>query len=179
MKKYIQFVVSLVLLLSLTACAPKTNHQSTNTNHEESESAPHAIYETFTLYFPDTENARLVKESHELRIYEDVTSEKIILDTLKMGPKDDQLVSPISGDALIRSLKTVSGLCTIDFTEGFLNLTDDNTEIANLMLYSIVQSLCELDTIQEVKFNIDGNTTAKINNQIDLSQPISPDPAKI
>lgn len=179
MKKYLQLIISLVITASLTACAPKINQKPSDSTNENSNSAQHSVYEIYTLYFTDTEQSRLVKEEHELRIYEDISREKLILNTLKMGPKSNQLTAPLTENAVIHSIKTVSGLCTIDISEHFLNATDENTQAANLMLHAIVQSLCELETIQQVKINIDGNTTAKINNEIDLSQPITPDPVNI
>ena len=179
MKKYIHIMMSLVLLSSLTACAPKTSQKPSNTANEPTQTTPYAVYETFPLYFIGAEEPRLVKEEHELRIDENAAQEKLILDALKMGPKNDKLTAPMAQSAVIHSIKTVSGLCTVDLSENFLNSADESIETVNLMLHAIVQSLCELDTVQQVKFNIDGNTTAKINDNIDLSQPISPDPANI
>jgi len=179
MKKYMQITISLILLTSLAACAPQINQNPPHKADDLTEPTPYAVYENFSLYFVDREYARIVKEEHELRISENTNREKLILDGLKMGPKSNQLTSPLSPSAGIHSIKIVSGLCTIDVTEDFLNITDETIKSANLMLHAIVQSLCELDTIQQVKFNIDGNTTAKINNEIDLSQPISPNPAGI
>ena len=174
MKKYIQIMISLIMTASLTACAPKINQNTSDESDKQFNSTPHAVYEIYTLYFADLEKSRLVKEEHELRIQEDVSKEKLILDTLKMGPKSNQLTAPLAESAVIHSIKTVSGLCTIDISDQFLNTTDENIKATNLMLHAIVQSLCELETVQQVKINIDGNTTAKINNEIDLSQPIYP-----
>lgn len=179
MKQIIQIILSFALLFSLTGCAPKTNQKASESTDAPSSSTSHAVYEMFSLAFIDTDQKRIVKEEQELRIAENVPRERLILDALKMGPKSNQLTSPIAESAVIHSIKTVSGLCTIDMSAEFLNTTDKNNETANLMLHAIVQSLCELDTIQQVKLNIDGNTTAKINDNIDLSQPISPDPANI
>jgi len=177
MTKLIKPGIHLILLCLLTGCAPNTNHTSDNQIHNH-EPTPYVIYERVALYFPNPEEAQLEKEQHELSIQENTSTEKLILDTMKMGPKNDHLTSPIAVDAKINSIKTVSGLCTIDFSEQFLNTDNGNTQTANLMLQSIVQSLCELNTIQQVKINIDGNTTAKINGEIDLSQPISPNTTK-
>lgn len=178
MKKHLIIVLlPCILVAFLTACAPKIN--SSAKPNDADNLTTHAVYESFNLYFPNVNESKLVKETHELRISNNVSNEKLILDTLKMGATNDELISPISESAVVHSIKTVSGLCTVDLSNNFLNTQTGNTAEANLMLHAIVQSLCELETIQEVKINIDGNTTAKINDSIDLSQPLIPDPVRI
>lgn len=179
MKKINQILILLTLSLTLTACAPKTNLTDGGMAEPSTTAVPHSVYETFTLYFPDEDGSHLTKETHELRIGTNTTQEKLILDALKMGPMKDDLESPLSDDAMISSIKTVSGLCTIEISENFLNADEGEIKTANLMLHAIVNSLCELDTVQQVKFNVNGETNATVYGEIDLSQPISPDTADL
>ena len=173
MKKLFQIFTFTALFVSLVGCAPKTNQKPSNSDENTSPSSHHAVYESFSLYFPNIDKNQITKEDHEIRIQENASQEKLILDALKMGSKNNNLISPLAADAKFNSIKTVSGLCTIDCSDNFLNITSETNDNAELALSAIVQSLCELDTVQQVKFNINGNTAATIND-IDLSQPISP-----
>lgn len=173
MKKPIIYVLICTLLLSLCACAPKTNSTQKPSDPNISPT-PTPVYEAYSLYFPSIEDNTLIKETQELQVNDSVNKEVRILSALKKGPKGDELVSPLSPNTEIISVKTISGLCTVNLSDDFMpaNTSDDN--VIMLSIQSIVHSLCQLDTVQQVKLNVGGKTDVKINDVIDLSQPFSP-----
>jgi len=172
MKKLTPLFAAFILLLSLSACAPKVNNTTTQNIGSP---PPTPLYKPFTLYYPSIEENRLVKETQELHVTGNETSEELVLAALKAGPKGEELKSPISRDATIRSIKTVSGLCTVDFSDDFLSPSEDETDRRPLLIQSIVHSLCQLDTVKEVKINVNGKTDTNLGPEVDLSKPLPPD----
>ena len=175
MKRFRIFTCSILTIFALTACAPKTNSKPNSNDTTTHINSNHYVYEPYTLYFPASEAPYLVKETQELEVYDNVSEEMRILAALKKGPKGDDLKSPLSPNAEITSVKTISGLCTINFSRDFLSAEDNDADSRPQKIQSIVHSLCELDTINQVKINIDGKTDMKLDDEIDLSQPMSPD----
>ena len=92
-----------------------------------------------------------------------------------MEMNENDLKSPLSPNAEITSVKTISGLCTINFSGDFLSAEDNDADSRAQKIQSIVHSLCELDTVNQVKINSEGKTDIKLDDEIDLSQPLSPD----
>ena len=175
MKRFSIFTCSILIILTLTACAPKTNSKPNSNDSTTHINNNHYVYEPYTLYFPIAEEHYLVKETQELEVSDNVSEEMRILAALKKGPKGDKLKSPLSPNAEITSVKTISGLCTINFSRDFLSAENNDTDSRSQKIQSIVHSLCELDTVNQVKINIDGKTDMKLDDEIDLSQPMSPD----
>ena len=172
MKKHRLILFALVLLTLFCACAPKINQTKPNNNYADTSPTATPVYEPYALFFPDSANAYLVKETQELQVTETVRPEMRILSALKRGPKGDDLISPIPKDCEILSVKTLSGLCTIDVSDTFSNT--DTQENYPLLIQSIVHSLCQLETVNEVKINIGGKQDVTVGD-IDLSKPLSPD----
>ena len=174
MKKLLSTCILFAIIFSLTGCAPKTNNSVSDKNTATSPT-PTPIYKAFTLYYPSSETKTLFKETQELKISDTQSNEEIVLNALFKGPKGDDSVLYFNDDAKIHSIKTISGLCTVDFTNNIfpVELVDKNDYI--LLIQAIVHSLCALNNVQEVKININGNTAYHIDASIDLSQPVLPD----
>ena len=164
MKRSITILCTAVLLTALTGCSPKVN-TSPETTYDPNQSPP--VYETLTLYFPSADGTQLVKETQVIEITNDEAPEEWILQQLLKGPKGQELSTPIASGTTVLSVSTEDGLCTIDFSEEFLNSHP-------LAVQAILHSLCQLDTIDAVKINVAGNTEAIFDDNLVLASPLLP-----
>ncbi|SFR86193.1 GerMN domain-containing protein [Anaeromicropila populeti] len=117
---------------------------------------------TMTLFFAN-QKGNALKEIHVKAQFDGtITLEQLILQNLIDGPdeiggvEEDSIYPTIpSGTSY---LKTVikDGICYVDLNENFLNeLPDIDPEV---IIYSIVNSLVEMSTVDKVQFTIGGET---------------------
>jgi len=85
-----------------------------------------------------------------------ISIEKLIIERLIAGPieeEEDMIHTLPSGTELIK-VTTKDGICYVDFTDKFLDKVNGVED--EVILYSVVNSLVELSTINKVKFTING-----------------------
>lgn len=110
------------------------------------------------LYFADSNIMHLCAEERTIDISEG--AELSVARAVIEGPKSDNLTSLIPADTVINSIETDDfGTCIIDLNDEFINFTS-GTSMETLSLMSLVNSLCALDSVEEVKINIEGNESA-------------------
>lgn len=175
MKKLISGLLAVTFILSAAGCAPNINTPSSQTQNTSSSPTPVPVYKAYTIYYPMPDSMTLLQETQELEVPETASNEEVVLNALLKGPKGEESILKFNDNAKIRSIKTISGLCTVDFTNNIFPVELVDKNLHQLQIQAIVHSLCALDTVQQVKININGNTAYHLDDSIDLSQPISPD----
>lgn len=112
-----------------------------------------------TLYFANETGDGLVKETQQVHYSSNISMEKLVVERLLAGPKQEGKQSAIPAGTKIVSVSTVDGICYVNFDEGFLN---QNYEIQEaIVIYSIVDSLSELSTVNKVQIAVNGDTSGK------------------
>ena len=122
-----------------------------------------------TLYFAKQNSDKLYKETREVHINDTTPLEKYIVEELIKGPRSNDLIATIPKDTKI-DVKTESGVCQVDFSAEIKSKQFSSTKSKELLLYSIVNSLTELDNIQKVIFLVDGKKQSEFTTDIDLSE---------
>ncbi len=118
------------------------------------------------VYFV-SENLELASEMREVYVDE---KEKYIAQEVINGPNDPTLTKPIDGDVKVLSAQTdENGVCTIDLSKEFAEENTGGTLRESLAIYALVNSLCEIDYIKEVKINIEGNEEFEFGGHFDFS----------
>ncbi len=128
------------------------------------------MYENISmmLYFGNEVGDKLVEKSYEKVYSKNVSLEKYILEQLIKGPSEEGVLRTIPADTKIVSVLTKDGICYVSLDENFL---DENTDVsAEVEIYSIVNSLCELTTVNKVQISINGDTDKKLHKSISLDQ---------
>lgn len=127
---------------------------------------------SLTLYFADETGTFL--EAHTVeRVYNsNISMDRLVVEELIAGPQegeDGENGYPTLPDATkIISVTTRDGTCYVNLDESFLSSQGNVTpEVA---VYSIVNSLVELSTINRVQISIDGNTNLVYMEVVPLSQ---------
>ncbi|MCC8168154.1 MAG: GerMN domain-containing protein [Clostridiales bacterium] len=126
-----------------------------------------SIEANLTLYFVNSDGTALVKETRTVHYSSNISLEKLVIDQLTEGPKDSSLKSTLSTDTKLITISVVDGICYVNFDD---TISSSNTDInEELLLYSIVNSLTELSTVDKVQISINGSTDGKLRYTCDLS----------
>lgn len=122
---------------------------------------------SITLYFANTTGDGLVKETQSVHYSSNISMEKLVVERLLEGPKQEGGQSAIPAGTKLVSVSTVDGICYVNFDEGFLN---QNYEIQeSIVIYSIVDSLSELSTVNKVQIAVNGDTSGKYRDDYAFS----------
>lgn len=105
---------------------------------------------TINLYFAN-ETGEMLKEYHKVvEISNNSSLARIVVESLIEGPKQEGYMATISKETAIRNISVKDGICYIDFSDEFYNT--DNPLKNDVIIYSIVNSVCELPTVSKVQF---------------------------
>lgn len=126
------------------------------------------IETTLTLYFASKDGTALVKETRTVPYSSNISLDKLVMEQLISGPETaDGLQTIPSGTRLI-TISTVDAICYVNLDETFLNQNIEITEQA--VLFSIVDSLTELSTVDKVQISVNGDTKGKCRYDYELSK---------
>ena len=171
MKRLCALLAAVLLCVFMIASCNEKVPEKTTQDENESQGGevetPSVEKETvvLNLYFPDNEALYLHLEEREVELYPDESREAAVLDQLFYGPKNEGLYPSLSGEDLVNSVYTdENGLCTVYFKQDFVTLNTGGTTRESFAIGSIVHSLCELDGVERVKINIDGNVNAEFGH---------------
>lgn len=125
------------------------------------------------LYFTDEEQTKLVKEIRYVDIKEAKKGSNalasIMVKELIAGPKAKGLKSAIAEGTTLRSPVKIDGrVATVDFTKEFVDNHPGGKELAELTIYSVVNSLTELKEVERVRILINGKETKNFKSQVTL-----------
>lgn len=137
-----------------------------------------AAKETVTLYFPDKEGTHLVPERREIELQASISVERLIISGLAKGPDNEELVQIIPSDINLISIETNDGVCFVNISGDFVDKIQSGSSSTTMALYSIVNSLTELDGINSVQILIDGKTGTEFGNFV-LDVPLERNKALI
>lgn len=173
MKKY---VLALAFVLLLSGCFEKKmpnipeNENAVSMNENDS-----IEYVETTLYFPDDEAMYLHGESRQLmKSLDEVEKATEILKLLFEGPVSEELYPSLRGECCVNFVTVSDGLCTVDFSRDFVINNTGGSAQESFAIGSIVNSLCELDSVNSVKINIDGNENAEFGGHFMLDAAFEP-----
>lgn len=108
------------------------------------------------LYFAEKNSRKLKKEIRKINITDSQSMEQCILNELAEGPKNDELESVISPDTSVISVQTTDGTCFVNFSSAFVSKNSGSKEKEMKAVYSVVNSLTELDSVKNVQFLVEG-----------------------
>jgi len=124
------------------------------------------------LYFPKADENLLACEYRQVSLDEDMPVERHIIDELLKGPQNDRLVPVLPENTAVLSVYTQDGLCTVSFSENFLSGEEYSQGDIQLAVFSIVNSITCLSTVDRVQINVRNNTEQKLGD-FDISQPFA------
>lgn len=118
-----------------------------------------------TLYFAD-ENGKLERERRKIKITDTQPIEQYILNELIKGPNEENLLAVLSSETSLISVQTIDETCFVNFTSGFVSKNTGNDTKEKFAIYSIVNSLTELEMVKNVQFLVEGKKITEFGNTI-------------
>lgn len=123
---------------------------------------------TLTLYFSNENGDGLVKEVREDVYYSsNISVEKLIMEQLLEGPATPGAKSAIPAGTKLVTVSVVDGVCYVSLDEAFKN--QDYKVNEAIVMYSIVDSLTEVPTINKVQISVNGDTSGAYRDNFLLS----------
>ncbi len=127
--------------------------------------------ETVTIYFPDKNGEMLVAEKREIEVQASLSVERLIISELAKGPQNKDLVQVLPSELKVISTETKDGVCFVNLSADFIDKISAGSSSTTMALYSIVNSLTELEEIDSVQILVDGKTGAEFGNYV-LDTPL-------
>lgn len=124
-----------------------------------------------TLYFSDEMAEGLCPEKRVIEVNQNQTIENQIVEQLIKGPEDSSHVATVPAETKIKNIKTEDSICYVDLSRDFVTKHSGGTTGEMLTIYSIVNSLTELDNVTKVQFLIEGQKEEVFKGQLDFSKP--------
>lgn len=123
---------------------------------------------SLTLYFSNETGDGLVKEVREEVYYSsNISVEKLIMEQLLEGPVTPGAKSAIPAGTKLVTVSVVDGVCYVSLDEAFKN--QDYKVNEAIVIYSIVDSLTEVPTINKVQISVNGDTSGAYRDNFLLS----------
>lgn len=135
-------------------------------------SAEPTNYEILTLYFKTLEGTRLGTEIKEVEVNPNLPIERYVIEQLIKGTENPLLKNVVPSDTKIREISTADGICYVDLSAEFVTKQTGSEADIIAAVYSIVNSLTEIEHISKVQFLIDGEKADTYKNTVDISKPV-------
>lgn len=126
---------------------------------------------TLVLYFSDEYAEYLVPERRNIEIAGGDTIEKAVVTELIKGPTEGGYMRTIPPDTKLLSIETKNGVCFVNLSKEFVDKHTGGSTGERLTIYSIVNSLTELGTIEKVQFLIEGEKREEFIHMV-LNEPL-------
>lgn len=124
--------------------------------------------QNIVLYYATLDGKRLIAEQKKVVAVNNISSEKLIIQHLMEGNSKKGLRSAIPPSANLLSVSTLDGICFVNFDSGFAE--QDYSIEEDVVIYSIVNSLCELTNVNKVQISINGDTSRVYRDDFSLEE---------
>lgn len=184
MKKSSLLLLTFVLLFALTlaGCGPQ-GEQEKNQNPEpkagvekqgDADQEPEEQEVELTLYFSDDQAMYLVPTKEKAMVADTSTATlaKVIVEKLIAGPDKDSLQPTIPAEADLLSVKVDNKIAVLNFNQAFVDKHPGGSTGESMTIYSLTNSLTELEGIDKVAFQVEGQNIETLKGHLDLTRPV-------
>ncbi|MBR5468452.1 MAG: GerMN domain-containing protein [Firmicutes bacterium] len=126
---------------------------------------------SITIYFADATAQTLVKEEIRVNVNINENLEKYIMEALIAGPSGEGKLRTVPAETKIRDIKSADGICYVDLSEDFVTKHGGGETAEMLTVYSIVNSLTRLSSIEKVQFLIEGEKRSQFKGGLEFDKP--------
>lgn len=119
-----------------------------------------------TLYFADETGEYLVEEKREVMHSINTSMERLIVEQLLEGPKTPGCKATIPAETKLLNISITDNVCYLNFDSAFLNNSLEVNE--KIPIYSLVDSLTQLTTVNRVQFSVNGSPSVLFRDTISL-----------
>ena len=112
-------------------------------------------------YEMDKETGLLKPEARLVNVKDLIKSPySVLIELLVSGPKNDKLKVVIPENTKLLNASLDKECLTLDFSSEILNYSKDDSMLKNNLIYSIVNTVTELNEVNKVKFLVNGQTSS-------------------
>lgn len=122
-----------------------------------------------TLYFAAENGKHLRKAIRAIEYNSNLSLERVIVENLINGPSGEGLYPAINPNTKIISVTVKDKICYVNLDKDFLN--QQYSVLPEVTIYSLVNSLVELNGVNKVQIMIDGEVNVVFRDTISLSSP--------
>ena len=160
-------IIILVGLFILNKINPKKNTLNIENEYtpEQEISEEQNNQTIITLYFLDKDSNQLKPEARLVNIKDIINNPyNSIINLLISGPKNEKLEKTIPKDAILLN-SSLDGEClNLDFSDKILDFDKSNEKSKDNLIYSIVNTLTELNEVNQVKIFVNGQENEEFND---------------
>lgn len=122
---------------------------------------------TLTLYFANKEGTALVPVTRKVEYNTNIALEKLVMEQLIKGPGTMDANPTINPATQIINITVNDRICYVNLDQTFL--TQVYTVNSEVTVYSIVNSLVELENVNKVQILVNGESAVSYRESIDLN----------
>lgn len=124
---------------------------------------------TVKLYFANRAGDKLIEKDFDVIYGSNMSMERVIVEQLIKGPGVEGLYSTLPKDTKLLSISVSDNICYIKFSEEFLQKQVGIIDYY-IPIYSIVNSLSDLTTVNKVQITISGSKDVMYQDTISLNK---------
>ena len=133
--------------------------------------APSVDTRRITLYFAAADGT-LSPETRDIPKQEGIA--RATLNELIAGPQDESLLPTLPAGTILEGINIADGLCTVDLSSELVADLSQDTDQQLLALYSVVNTLCQFETVEQVRILVDGQALPTSIGGVDASAALAP-----
>lgn len=120
-----------------------------------------------SLYFASKDGEHLIKAIRPVEYSSNISIEKLLMEKLIGGPVGEGLYATINPNTKIENITVKDGICYVNLSKEFLQQHSNVTpEVA---IYSVVNTLVELENVNRVQISIQGETDILFRDALELT----------
>ncbi|WP_069649255.1 GerMN domain-containing protein [Caloranaerobacter ferrireducens] len=165
-------ILTLIFIFFFTGCNENKIIYDESNSYLPINPFPEKNIHNITLYFPDKDLNYLVPEIREVDI-RNQPIEKIIIEELLKGTKNEELTSLIPSETRLISTDIVGKVIYLNFSKELLKGSMSEKEEA-LVLYSIINSAAQIENVDKVQILIEGEAREVFYKYFTIDKPKEP-----
>lgn len=167
-------ILALIALLSLSIWVAACSKNTTQAPPPAPEQPKPVAAQEVNLYFSDDQAMYLVAEKRSLNTQGDQKQlASAIVNELIAGPKQAKLHATMPQGSSLLSLEIANGLATVNLNQDFQSKHSGGSTGEMMTIYSLVNSLTDLQGIQQVQLLVEGKKLETLKGHLDISQPLT------
>ena len=124
-----------------------------------------------SLYYTDLKGKKLFQTRHNVEFDGTISLEELVIRQLLAGPlENDKLAPVLPVGTKINKVSFKDGICYVDFSKEFLEGRDGVSD--DVIVYSVVNSLSDIGSVNKVQFWIDGKPVNSYRETVPIDLPM-------
>ena len=122
---------------------------------------------TLRLYFANEAGDRLVETNRTVVYNSNISMERLVVENLVKGPESEEVFPVINSATKVQGVTVKDGICYVNLDDAFLTQVYNVT--ADVVIYSLVNSLVELSNVNKVQIAVNGRSDLVFRESYNLA----------